>query len=354
MNINHIQIGATNIVKAYLGSTIIYQKVMGLVSLFSASQQGFWYEADDISTLYQDSAGTVATTLVGDPIALVKDKSGNNNNAVQTVSAKRSIYNVNPARITLDKVDDEFVITVPTGGWVGTMVLGTTIGTASYEVNLAAGSFLLGQYFTKFDRDIVGVVLRDGSLTDAEKLSTKEYFIGKGAVADYGAVTSFAEFWRNSKEITEFPLIDTSNGTNFYIAWYKCSSLTSFPLLDTSRGTNFFGAWYECSSLTSFPLIDTSSATDMSYAWYGCVSLTNVPANLFDNIKGGQLNQAFRKTNLTQVSIDNILTSLVTSGIATGTRVFYQSGGSAPSVTGTAAIDTLRSRGWTVTVTGAY
>jgi len=43
--------------------------------------------------------------------------------------------------------------------------------------------------------------------------------------------------------------------------------------------------------------------------------------------------------------------SLVTSGIDTGTRVFDQSGGSAPSATGEAAIDTLRSRGWTVTVT---
>ena len=32
-----------------------------------------------------------------------------------------------------------------------------------------------------------------------------------------------------------------------------------------------------------------------------------------------------------------------------GTRVFNQSGGSAPSAPGEAAIDTLRSRGWTVT-----
>jgi len=34
--------------------------------------------------------------------------------------------------------------------------------------------------------------------------------------------------------------------------------------------------------------------------------------------------------------------------------VFGQSGGSAPSSNGEAAIDTLRSRGWTVTVTGGY
>jgi len=46
--------------------------------------------------------------------------------------------------------------------------------------------------------------------------------------------------------------------------------------------------------------------------------------------------------------------SLVTSGIDTGTRIFSQSGGSAPSSTGEAAIDTLRSRGWTVTVTGGF
>jgi hypothetical protein len=49
-----------------------------------------------------------------------------------------------------------------------------------------------------------------------------------------------------------------------------------------------------------------------------------------------------------------VLVSLVASGISAGTRVFNQSGGSAPSSTGEAAIDTLRSRGWTVTVTGGY
>jgi len=49
-----------------------------------------------------------------------------------------------------------------------------------------------------------------------------------------------------------------------------------------------------------------------------------------------------------------VLVSLVASGIAAGTRVFGQSGGSAPSSTGEAAITTLRSRGWTVTVTGGY
>jgi len=91
------------------------------------------------------------------------------------------------------------------------------------------------------------------------------------------------------------------------------------------------------------------------HAWYGCTSLTSFPANVFDNIQEGSLNAAFSNTALDETSIDNILVSLVTSGVASYPYSFEQSGGSAPSVgTGQPAIDTLRSRGWTVTVTGGY
>ena len=83
--------------------------------------------------------------------------------------------------------------------------------------------------------------------------------------------------------------------------------------------------------------------------WLGFCSLTTIPAGLFDNVSGGNFSGAFSNTSLTQTSIDNVLVSLVASGISAG--VFDQSGGSAPSSTGAAAIDTLRSRGWTVTVT---
>jgi hypothetical protein len=307
---------------------------------------------------------------------------------------------VYPSRLSLDKVDDELVINVPTGGWIGTMVLATDQGTASYGVNIPAGDYNLGgEYFP--GNAIVGVVFRDGALSAGEKADVEAYFTGNGAMASYGTVVDFANFWRGHSEITEFPLIDTSSGTDFGFAWYNCSSLTRFPLIDTSSGTDFalawrfctsltsfplidtssgtdFGfawsgcssltsfplidtssgtdfsyTWYDCTSLTSFPLIDTSSGTDFFYAWRDCSSLTSFPANVFDNIKGGNFTSAFTNTALDQTSIDGILVSLVTSGIAAGT--FGQSGGSAPSVdTGQPAIDTLRSRGWTVSVEGGY
>ena len=320
--------------------------------LFFLGEQGAYYNPGDISTLFQDAAGTTPVTADGDPVGLAVDKSGNEVNAAQSISASRPVYNVDPSRLSLDKVDDELVINVPTGGWIGTMVLATDQGTASYGVSIPAGAYNLGgEYFP--GNAIVGALFRDGALSAEEKANVEAYFVGNGAVASYGAVSSFYNFWRLRSEITEFPLIDTSSGTSFRAAWNGCSSLTSFPLIDTSSGTDFGYAWRDCWSLTSFPLIDTSSGTDFSVAWYDCSSLTTFPANAFDNVKGGDFSAAFLYTALDQTSIDGILVSLVTSGIEAGR--FERSGGSAPSVdTGQPAIDTLRSRGWTVSVEEGY
>jgi hypothetical protein len=61
---------------------------------------------------------------------------------------------------------------------------------------------------------------------------------------------------------------------------------------------------------------------------------------------------AFTSTNLTQQSIDAILVAINAAGTSAGT--FNQTGGSAPSITGESAITALRSRGWTITVTGGF
>jgi len=356
------------------------------------------------TTVFTNTTRTIPAE-VGQGVGGMTDLSGRDNHAAQATTAARPIYQTSPDRITVDKVDDRLSVTVPTGGFTGTMVLATDQGTASYGVTIPAGAYDIGGrgglYFP--GNAIVGQFIRDGALSEGEAAATEAYFVGKGATASYGAVTNFGNFWRDWSELTSFPLIDTSAGTDFSqawrnctsltsfplidtlagtdfrLAWYDCSSLTSFPLIDTSAGTNFYAAWFGCTGLTSFPLIDTSAGTNFSYTWYdcssltsfplidtsagtnfyaawfGCTGLTTIPAGLFDNVQGGNFTNAFTNTALTQTSIDNILVSLVASGIAAGTRVFNQSGGSAPSAgTGQPAIDTLRSRGWTVTVTGAY
>ena len=256
-------------------------------SLFGSGQKGAFYVTQPVvegqQALYIDEGMTVPVTADGDPVGLMIDQSGNGNSAAQSISAARPTYNTSPDRLSLDKVDDALIVTVPAGGWTGTMVLATDQGTASYGVSIPAGAYELGGVDFPGNA-IVGVVFRDGALSAGEKADVEAYFTGNGAMASYGTVVDFANFWRDHSEITEFPLIDTSSGTDFGFAWRGCSSLTSFPLIDTSSGTSFYLAWYNCNSLTSFPLIDTSSGTSFSSTWSYCTSLTSFP--LIDTSSG--------------------------------------------------------------------
>ena len=305
----------------YVNSNYIYTPV----NLFSTGEQGVFYLPEP-ENLFQNTTRTSPVTVSGDPMGGITDLSGNGNHGTQTISSRRPIYNSVPDRLTLDKVDDAIVVNVPTGGWIGTMVLATSDGTASYGVNLPAGNHEIGGIFFP-GSTINGLVLREGTLSTSESDKAEQYFVSKGAKVSYGDVVNLKNAWRKK-------------------------NLTSFPLIDTSSATSVESAW-ERNELTSFPLIDTSSATNCSYAWFGN-PLVDFPANMFDDVKGGNFTRAFEDTNLNQASIDGILVSLVTSGIATGRTRFLQSGGSVPSATGNTAIDTLRSRGWTVTVTGGY
>ncbi len=63
--------------------------------LFANNEQGFAYDPNDLSTMYQDAAGTVPVTAVGQSVGLVKDKSGRGNHAYQTASASRPLLQRN-------------------------------------------------------------------------------------------------------------------------------------------------------------------------------------------------------------------------------------------------------------------
>ena len=81
-----------------LGVTIVGgQQGFGqlIKKLFSNGEQGFAYDPNDLSTMYQDAAGTIPVTAGGQPVGLIRDKSGRNNHAYQTTSASRPILRKN-------------------------------------------------------------------------------------------------------------------------------------------------------------------------------------------------------------------------------------------------------------------
>jgi hypothetical protein len=207
-------------------------------NLFASSEGGVWYDPSNISSLYQDDAGTTPVTAAAQTVGLMEDQSPNGIDAVQATVAARPTYQTSPARLTLDKVDDRLIATIPSGGYTGTMVIGTPEGTAAYGVTIPAGSYDIGgDGGDDFPGSaIVGWLIRDGALTSGEIADLRAWMIDKGAGDNYGSVTDFSFFWRGRSELTSFPLIDTSSGTAFGSAWRGCSSLTSFPLIDTSSG----------------------------------------------------------------------------------------------------------------------
>ena len=96
------------------GATILGSSSKNLTqlikSLFSVGGQGFAYDPNDLTTLYQDAAGTIPVTTAGQPVGLMKDKSGRNNHAYQSVSASRPILQRNATTgayyLVFDGVDD--------------------------------------------------------------------------------------------------------------------------------------------------------------------------------------------------------------------------------------------------------
>ena len=62
-------------------------------SLFAAGEVGGWFDPSDLTTLFQDAAGTVPVTGTGQPVGRMLDKSGRGNHATQSTNAKRPTLN---------------------------------------------------------------------------------------------------------------------------------------------------------------------------------------------------------------------------------------------------------------------
>lgn len=73
-----------------------------ILALFKSGEQGAIYDPSDMSTLFQDSAGTVPVTAVEQPVGKILDKSGRGNHATQATATARPVLSarVNPVLAT--------------------------------------------------------------------------------------------------------------------------------------------------------------------------------------------------------------------------------------------------------------
>jgi len=384
----------------------------------------FWFDMDSSMLAAGDAAAEEADLVASLENKVSGGPNATQTTASKQAVAKIPTDGSQPY-LLMDIVDDEYEFTTGGSAINGTIVVATLEGTYSANISLDASTQYdlqaRGVASTPnhgFLKNVIGYLITPSQLSDSEITKIEAYFVDKGAAARsaFGSVTSFNSAWRSCSSLTSFPAIDTSSGTNFGYAWYgctsltsfplidtssgtnfvatwrSCTSLTSFPLIDTSSGTNFYLAWGNCSSLTSFPLVDTSSGTDFlaawtgctyltsfplidtssgrnfAYTWQNCSSLTTFPSGFFDSwspasVSSGVFNVAWDGcSSLTAQSVENILTSIDTSGIygttsgasggtqlADNTIDIDYDGSTLSSATST-AITSLKSKNWAINI----
>ena len=131
-------------------------------SLFSNGEQGFFYDPNDLSTTFQDSAGTIPVTAVGQPVGLIRDKSGRNNHAYQTASAARPILRDAPRRIDFGVVYDKLITNLPS------QLTGCTVirSVPNVGTQILTNQTILATY--KDDTDHCGLIVINRALTPSE------------------------------------------------------------------------------------------------------------------------------------------------------------------------------------------
>jgi len=65
-----------------------------------------WFDASDLSSLYQDTARTTAVSADNDPVGSWGDKSGNSRHLEQGTSGKRPLYRTTGTRLSFDGSED--------------------------------------------------------------------------------------------------------------------------------------------------------------------------------------------------------------------------------------------------------
>ena len=65
--------------------------------IFTGAVDGVWYDPSNLSSLFQDSAGTTPVTADGDLVGLMLDLSGNGFHASQATAGNRPIFKTDGA-----------------------------------------------------------------------------------------------------------------------------------------------------------------------------------------------------------------------------------------------------------------
>lgn len=208
------------------------------LSLFKAGEQGAWYDPSDLSTLFQDSAGTTPVTAAGQPVGLMRDKSGLGNHASQASAGSKPVLRNSGSLwyLEFDGVDDflvtgsiNFTVTDKVSVFAGVRKLSDAatgiVAEISADTNSNAGTFYLA----------APVAAADPSYTFAAKATTVISRKGQTYTSPITSVLTGLVALRVSEDLRV-------NGTVFSGAApaHGAGNFGNFPLYIGRRGGSIF------------------------------------------------------------------------------------------------------------------
>ena len=189
--------------------------------LFANGEQGFAYDPNDLTTLYQDVAGTIPITAHGQPVGLMKDKSGRNNHAYQTVSASRPLLQRNATTgayyLEFDGADD-FLQT------------NNTDFTATDKVSLFAGVRKLSDTGTGIICELSNTINNNSTFHLASLSDGSTQFTSRGSIPAFNQLPSPSP---NNYVISARAQIST------YLSILRCNG--SQKIASTNQGVGNYG-----------------------------------------------------------------------------------------------------------------
>ena len=178
-----------------------------VLGLFASGEPGFWLDPSDLSTMYQDAAGTTPVTAVEQPVGRINDKSGRGCNFTQSTAGVRPVLSARVNLLLATATLSTQSVTVAAGSYVlafsgaGSIALsGVSSGTktaGSNTITCTAGTLTLTV---------------TGSVTLADLRPADQ---ATGLIPLYQAVVTAANY-----DTAGFPLYLSGNGTQ----WMQCAA----------------------------------------------------------------------------------------------------------------------------------
>lgn len=224
-------------------------------SLFANSEQGFWYDPNDLSTMFQDAAGTVPVTAVGQPVGLLLDKNNglelgvekvvNGNFASDTAWIKGPNVTISNGSVILNVAGGNPVLSqnvgLTAGKWyeVTVNVTEVTSGASAFRIYGTGGNSVMfsitsvGVYKARVmaRSDATGLIGFSGSSTSMKisSISVKE-LAGNHA---YQTTSSMRPLLVASPQRLDFDTVDDKLVTTLPTQLTGCTVIRSVPNVGT-------------------------------------------------------------------------------------------------------------------------